>query len=97
MSDLSSSVIASLKAVIGERSAPLHEPRFTGTESELVLDCIDSTFVSSVGKYVDRFEQELADFCGVERAVAVTNGTAALSLLTGWQGCGATTRSSCLQ
>ncbi len=80
MSDLSSSVIASLKVVIGERSTPLHEPRFTGTESELVLDCIDSTFVSSVGKYVDRFEQELADFCGVERAIAVTNGTAALSL-----------------
>ena len=35
---------------------PLHEPRFIGNEKKYIVDCIDSTFVSSVGKYVDRFE-----------------------------------------
>lgn len=57
---------------------PLHEPKFVGNEKAYVLDCIDSTFVSSVGKYVDRFEQMVADYTGVKYAVATVNGTAAL-------------------
>lgn len=57
---------------------PLHAPKFVGREKELVLDTIDSTFVSSVGAYVDRFEQDLAGFTGAQRAVAVVNGTAAI-------------------
>lgn len=57
---------------------PLHAPVFRGRERELVLDTIDSTFVSSVGAYVDRFEKEIAEFTASPRAVAVTNGTAAL-------------------
>ena len=56
----------------------MHEPSFTELESQLVLDCIKSTFVSSVGEYVDRFESEIADYTGANRAVAVVNGTAAL-------------------
>ncbi len=57
---------------------PLHEPRFWGKEKEFILECIDSTFVSSVGKFVDEFEQEIARFTGARHAVAVVNGTQAL-------------------
>ena len=59
---------------------PLHAPVFRGRERELVLDTIDSTFVSSVGAYVDRFEKDMATFTGSHRAVAVMNGTAALHI-----------------
>lgn len=59
---------------------PLHAPVFQGRERELVLDTIDSTFVSSVGAYVDRFEQDMATFTTSPRAVAVVNGTAALHI-----------------
>ncbi|WP_244884516.1 LegC family aminotransferase [Marinagarivorans algicola] len=57
---------------------PLHVPTFQGNEQKYVLDTIESTFVSSVGKYVDEFENKLADYTGVEKAIAVVNGTAAL-------------------
>lgn len=57
---------------------PLHEPRFAGNEKKYLNDCIDSTFVSSVGKYVDQFEQSVADFVGSSHAVAVVNGTQGL-------------------
>lgn len=57
---------------------PLHAPVFRGRERELVSDTIDSTFVSSVGVYVDMFEEGIAKFTGSPRAVAVVNGTAAL-------------------
>lgn len=59
---------------------PLHAPVFTGREKELVLDCIDSTFVSSVGVYVEQFEQAIASYTGAPRAVATVNGTAALHM-----------------
>lgn len=57
---------------------PLHEPKFIGNEMAYVIDCIDSTFVSSVGKYVDRFEQMMAEYTGAKYAIATVNGTAAL-------------------
>ena len=59
---------------------PLHEPKFFGNERDYVIDCIDSTFVSSVGKYVDRFEQMMAEYTGAKYAVATVNGTAALHI-----------------
>lgn len=59
---------------------PLHEPRFTGREREYLLACIDSTFVSSVGAYVDRFEAMLAEYIGAKHAVVTVNGTAALHI-----------------
>ncbi len=59
---------------------PLHEPRFIGKEKDYLNDCIDSTFVSSVGKYVDRFEKEFAEYVGSRYAVAAVNGTAALHI-----------------
>ncbi len=59
---------------------PLHEPKFIGNEKKYVLDCIDSTYVSSVGKYVDEFEQQFAKYTGANYAVAIVNGTSALHL-----------------
>ena len=59
---------------------PLHEPYFAGNEKKYVLDCIDSTFVSSVGKYVDKFEEMIRDFTGSQYAIATVNGTAALHI-----------------
>jgi perosamine synthetase len=58
----------------------LHEPKFAGNEKAYLIDCIDSTYVSSVGKYVDRFEQLVAEYTGVKYAVATVNGTAALHI-----------------
>lgn len=57
---------------------PLHAPVFSGNEREYVLDTIDSTYVSSVGSYVDRFEKDVASYTGNPRAIATVNGTAAL-------------------
>jgi aminotransferase in exopolysaccharide biosynthesis len=57
---------------------PLHAPVFAGHERDYVIDTINSTFVSSVGAYVDRFERDMAAYTGSPRAVAAVNGTAAL-------------------
>jgi len=58
----------------------LHEPRFMGNEKAYLNDCIDSTFVSSVGKYVTQFENAIANYTGAKRAIACVNGTEALHL-----------------
>ena len=74
-------VIQFIKNLYGNKDfIPLHEPRFTGNERQYVLDTIDSTFVSSVGAYVDRFEQMVRDYTGAAYAVATVNGTAALHM-----------------
>ena len=73
-------IITAIQNAIGRQSAVLHEPSFYGNESKYVQECIDSTFVSSVGKFVDRFEKELADYTGANYAIAVVNGTAALHI-----------------
>lgn len=59
---------------------PLHEPKFVGNEKAYLVDCIESTFVSSVGKYVDRFESDVAAYTGAKYAIATVNGTAALHI-----------------
>ncbi|MEA2050126.1 MAG: LegC family aminotransferase [Campylobacterota bacterium] len=59
---------------------PLHEPRFIGNEKKYLNDCIDSTFVSSVGKYVDMFEEQFAKKVGANYAIATVNGTSALHI-----------------
>jgi len=63
-----------------EAFIPLHEPRFFGNEKKYLNECIDSTFVSSVGKFVDQFEEDVAKFTGAKYAVATANGTAALHI-----------------
>ena len=77
-----SAVLDSLRRVLPEQDGliPLHEPKFSGNEWKYVKDCLDSTYVSSVGQYVDRFEEELKKYTGVKHAVAVVNGTAALHI-----------------
>lgn len=62
------------------RFIPLHEPRFRGNEKKYLLETIDSTFVSSVGAYVDQFETMMQDVTGAKKAVAVVNGTSALQV-----------------
>ncbi len=69
-----------MRTAIGAEPAALHEPRFAGKEWIYLKECLDSTFVSSVGKFVDRFEAELAAYTGAKHAVAVVNGTAALHI-----------------
>ncbi len=59
---------------------PLHEPRFIGNEKKYLNDCIDSTFVSSIGKYVDMFEEQFASYVGSKYAIATVNGTSALHI-----------------
>ena len=58
----------------------LHEPRFNGNEKKYLNECIDTTFVSSVGKFVTRFEEMIAEFTGAKHAIATVNGTAALHI-----------------
>lgn len=59
---------------------PLHEPKFNGNEKRYVNDAIESTFVSSVGAYVDRFEQLIETISKTKKAIAVVNGTSALQV-----------------
>jgi perosamine synthetase len=77
---LANQIVDAIRKVVGPGTVALHEPRFCGNEWMYVKDCLDSTFVSSVGKYVDRFESDLAAFTGAKYAVAVVNGTAALQV-----------------
>ncbi len=68
---------------------PIAEPSFEGKELEYVTDCVRSGWVSSLGQYVKRFEQEFAAFCGVRHGVATHNGTVALHLALAALGIGA--------
>ena len=71
-------IVQAIADVVGSAPVALHEPRFRGNEWLYLKECLDSTFVSSVGKFVDRFEDDLAALTGAKRAIAVVNGTAAL-------------------
>lgn len=75
-------IVKTLKTTLSQENEfiPLHEPLFNGNENKYVKECIDTGWVSSVGKYVDLFEQMLVEYTGVKRAVAVVNGTAALHI-----------------
>ncbi|MFD0749658.1 LegC family aminotransferase [Mucilaginibacter calamicampi] len=64
----------------GKEFIPLHAPVFNGNERKYVLDTIESTFVSSVGAYVDKFEEMMCHITGAKYAVAIVNGTNALHL-----------------
>ena len=71
-------IVSFIKSIYKKDFIALHEPIFIGNEKKYLNECIDSTFVSSVGKYVDKFEEMLADYVGSKYAVAVSNGTSAL-------------------
>lgn len=70
-----------IKYIYGTREfIPLHVPRFRGKEKEYLEHCIDTTFVSSVGKFVDQFEAQIARISKTKKAVAVVNGTAGIQV-----------------
>jgi perosamine synthetase len=78
----SSALIAALTEVTGDPPRPvaLHEPFLTGNEKQYVSHCIEDGWVSSVGSFVTRFENDLAKICGTAHAVATVNGTCALHI-----------------
>lgn len=75
-------IVKTIKAALphDRKNIALHEPYFGGNEWIYVKECIDTGWVSSVGKFVDLFEEKLAQFTGVKKAVATVNGTAALHM-----------------
>ena len=73
---LGENITAAIQSVVGTDPVALHEPSFDGNESMYLQDCLDSTYVSSVGKFVDQFEFELAKYAGAKYAISVVNGTA---------------------
>ena len=76
-----SQIIEFIKSLYpNEIPVPLHAPRFNGNEKKYVLDAIDSTFVSSVGRYVDKFEEMICEITGSKYAIATVNGTCALHI-----------------
>lgn len=75
------SLIEYIRELYGQEGfIPLHAPRFEGNEKKYLLDCIDSTFVSTVGAYVDQFEAMMRELTGARYAIATTNGTSALHM-----------------
>lgn len=79
-SELVTAVISAIRHVVGDGPCALHEPIFKGNEHQYVKDCLDSTYVSSIGEYVGKFELALSHFIGCKSVVAVASGTAALHL-----------------
>jgi perosamine synthetase len=77
---LTKAVVGAIRDVVGAGDVALHEPSFEGNELLYLKECLDSTFVSSVGKFVDRFENELQAYTGAKYAISVVNGTAALQI-----------------
>jgi aminotransferase in exopolysaccharide biosynthesis len=74
-------VIGFIKELYGNQEfVPLAVPKFIGNEKKYLNECIDTTFVSSVGKFVDRFEEEMSAYTGAKRAVVCVSGTNALHM-----------------
>lgn len=79
--DIAEHITATIKSALPARAEyALHEPYFNNKEVEYVADCVKSGWVSSVGQYVNRFEDKLAAYTGAKKAIAVVNGTAALHI-----------------
>ena len=75
------SIIKFIKSIYNKNTfIPLHEPRFLGNEKKYLNECIDSTFVSSVGKFVNEFENKISKFTGAKYAIATSNGTSAIHM-----------------
>ena len=78
--DLPCRILEALHSTCRTDNAGLHVPNFAGNEKVYLNDCIDSTMVSYIGRYVDNFEELLASYCGTKFALAMSSGTAALQL-----------------
>ena len=72
--------IGFIKELYGSQNVPLAVPKFIGNEKKYLEECIDTTFVSSVGQFVDRFEKDMAAYTGAKRAVVCVSGTNALHM-----------------
>jgi len=77
---ISQDVVTSIKKIIKKNTAPLHEPVFDGNEWIYLKACLDSSYVSSVGKFVDQFEADLVKYTDSKYAIATVNGTSALHI-----------------
>jgi aminotransferase in exopolysaccharide biosynthesis len=75
-----SQILEAIREVVGPGPVALHEPSFDGNEWIYLKECLDSNYVSSVGKFVDQFELSLANYTGAKYAISVVNGTAALQI-----------------
>ena len=73
-------LVSKLGAQQATRRIPVAAPALVGREKEYVLDCLESTWISSSGEYISRFENGFAEFCGVRHALSCTNGTVSLHL-----------------
>ena len=73
-------IVDYIKELYGQDFVPLSVPQFIGNEKKYLNECIDTTFVSSVGKFVDRFEEDMAAYTGAKRAVVCVSGTNALHM-----------------
>lgn len=80
--DIVNKTVDFVRSLYNETSAfiPLHAPVFQGNEKKYLNECVDSTFVSSVGKFVDEFEKRISEYTGAKKAVVCVNGTNALHL-----------------
>ncbi len=75
-----SQIVGAIREVVGPGPVALHEPSFDGNEWIYLKECLDSNYVSSVGKFVDLFELSLANYTGAKYAISVVSGTAALQI-----------------
>ena len=71
---------------------PVYRPDLSGNERAYVLECMDSSWISSIGAFIDRFERAVAEATGAAHAIAVCNGTVALHLALHVLGLGRATR-----
>mgnify|MGYP006306734619 FL=1 len=82
MSEIYKEIVAFIRQLYNNQKGiiNLHEPVFKGNEKKYLNDCIDSTFVSSVGKYAEKFEEMVAQYTHAKKAIVTVNGTNALHL-----------------
>ena len=73
-------VLNKIRDVIGDIKVSLHEPIFEGNEIKYLKECIDTSYVSSIGPFVKKLERKLSCFTGARYTVATVNGTCALQL-----------------
>ena len=88
MRDFGIKITDIIKSVLMSEREFLHEPRFNDEEVKNLKKCIESTFVSTVGQYVNQFENEIATYTKSKRAIAVVNGTSALHVALKLSGVG---------
>jgi perosamine synthetase len=82
MTSLASTFVDRIRAVVGHPSEPigLHVPEIGELEKKYIIECLDSTFVSSVGSFIPKLEERMQEITGARHAIAVSNGTVGLQV-----------------